>query len=157
MTKIGGNTFQNVPVPLAFENRYFVLLRDSPTVLSVLHDHEGGPEWEIVSNKPGQSSVSVVTMTPPGIITVTDKATGKFVYKLRPGSETSIVFGTLPGEEIECVIKDGYLRIGGMTVRCCGFSNCAVGVHVRANGAFALGGGKIPDPVLKALRLAAAA
>jgi hypothetical protein len=156
MAKIGGNTFTNVLVPLAFENRYFVLLQDNPPILNVLHDGIAGPEWEILSNEPGRSSISVVSKTPPGIVTVTDRATGKFIYKVRPGSETSIVFGTLQGDQVECVIRDGYLKVGGMTFECCGFGNLAVGVRLHSNGAIDVGGSAIPPAVLKALRPRAA-
>jgi hypothetical protein len=152
MANIGGSQFQNVLVPLAFGSRYFILDSDDPPDLSVVDLTAAGPEWEIVRNQPRSTSVSVATKTPPGIVTVTDRATGRFVYTLRPGAETSLVFGTLRGNEVECVIRDGSVRIGTNTVRLGDFRDLTVGVLISPNGDVRIGGTSVPAPVAAALR-----
>ena len=126
-------------------------------MLNVLHQTAAGLEWEIRDNQPGTTSVSEVSKTHPGIVTVTDRASGKFIYKLRPGSATSIVFGTLGGKDVECVIRDGSLSIGGVTLRSNQFQGGQVGVHLSSNGALGIGGGRLPEPIMRALRDARAA
>jgi hypothetical protein len=151
MVDIGGNCFENVLVPLQFENRYFILESDSPPVLSVLNLTAAGPEWEIMRNEPGSTSASIATKTPPGIVTVTDRATGRFVHKLRSGTETSLVFGTLRGNEVECVIRDGSLRIGTFTFAKNLLVNAIVGVALKPDGRVSMGGSRVPQAVVDAL------
>jgi hypothetical protein len=152
MANIGGSQFQNVLVPLAFEHRYFILDSDHPPVLSVVDLTAAGPEWEIVCNEPRSTSSSIATKTPPGIVTVTDRATGRFVHKLRSGTETSLVFGTLRGNEVECVIRDGSVRIGTNTVSLSNFRDLAVGVRISSNGDVGIGGPSVPPAVAAALQ-----
>lgn len=142
--RFGGNQFTNCSVPLAFEGRYFIVEPgfgpDAVPRVSVLVEHEGRPVFEVLKNEPAKTSRGDVTKTPAGIVTVTDHDTKRFLYKVRPASETSIVFGTLRGEEVEVKITDRSIRIGTNTLINNSFDGMNVGVTVEADGGFAIGG-----------------
>jgi hypothetical protein len=63
---------------------------------------------------------------------------GRFLYKVRPGSETSVVFGTLQGDEIEARITDRLIRVGGITVGNSVFNGVGAGVVVGADGSVSI-------------------
>src|SRR5690348_9973760 len=99
MPRFGGNEFDgNFSVPLAFEGRYFILEPGEPDPLvTVVREVDGSPVFEVLKNEPVGEETS---KTGAGIVTVGDRA-GGFLYKVRPGSETSVVFGTISGEEVD--------------------------------------------------------
>ena len=115
MAKFGSNEFTNFSIPLAFDGRYFILEPVSPPLLSVIVEEAGQPAFEVLKNRPAGTATSNAAVTPPGIVTVTNKTTGKFIYKVRPGSETSIAFGTLTGDELVVRITDRMVQIGTNT------------------------------------------
>jgi hypothetical protein len=150
MVKFGSNTFAGFGIPLAFGGRYFIVEPSSPTpLMSVVLVDGGKVHCEVLRNQPSMNTQTTVTMTPPGIITVADKATGSFVYKMRPGSETSVVFGRLNAGDMEVTISDKALRIGGSTLSDNLIMGCLVGVQVRPDGSFSMGGGSVPDAVVR--------
>jgi hypothetical protein len=79
MVTLGSNRFTNVVVLLAFGDRYFIVEQDHPPVLSVLHQTPSGLQWEILRDVPGTSDVAAVTTNPTGTVTVTDRATDRFI------------------------------------------------------------------------------
>jgi hypothetical protein len=84
----GGNQFINYSVPLAFAGRYFIVESDpSGLLVSVVRIPESGPVFEILKNGPRGDDRTRVTKTSAGIITVTDIASDRFLYKVRPGSD----------------------------------------------------------------------
>lgn len=128
--KVGSNQL-NCLVPFAFLGRYFIWEKG---LISVVVEHEGNPIYEILNNEPNQNRLTDVVMSAPGIITVSDLKTDKFLYKIRPGSETSIIFGTLSEGDITATINDREIKIGTNT-----FSNntvqAQIGIIVTDDGA----------------------
>jgi hypothetical protein len=151
MAKFGGNQFTGFSVPLVFMDRYFLLEPSNPPLLSVFVLVNGRPEFEVLKNKAVGTSVSDATTTPPGIVTVTDKATQRFLYKIRPASETSVVFGKLDGGEITAQITDKNIQVGSNIIQNNTFSGVMAGVIVDANGGVGIGA-SLPQAVVDLLR-----
>ena len=115
MARFGGNEFTTFSVPLAFEGRYFILEPGDPPRVSVVREYEGAPVFEVMRNEPVDNPLSEVTKTAAGVVTVSDK-TGKFLYKVRPHYETSVVFGKMDGGEVSARVTDRNIQVGGITL-----------------------------------------
>lgn len=140
MVRFGGSEFVNCSVPLAFAGRYFILEPGTPDPLvSVVLERQGQPVFEVLKNEPVENPLSKVSKTPPGIVTVVDRKTDRFLYKVRPGSETSVVFGTIRGKEISAVVTDRQIRVGGITVENCVFNGVGAGIVVDESGGVGIG------------------
>ena len=149
MVRLGGSEFINCSVPLAFAGRYFILEPGAPDpLLSVVLEYQGKPVFEVLKNEPVENPLSKVSKTPPGIVTVADRMTDRFLYKVRPGSETSLVFGTIRGEEISATITDRQIRVGGITVENCVFNGVGAGIVVDESGGVGIGA-PIPPALLR--------
>lgn len=148
MVRFGGSEFINCSVPLAFEGRYFILEPADLPLVSVIREYQGQPIFEVRRNEPEDNPLSEVSKTSAGIVTVSDKETGHFMYKIRPGSETSVVFGKIDGEEISARITDKIIQVGGVTVENCAFNGVGAGVVVNAQGGVGIGA-PIPPILLK--------
>ncbi len=112
MVRFGGNEFINCSIPLAFAGRYFILeYNGEDTMISVCFEFDGKLIYEVFKNEPKQNKFSTVSKTPPGIVTVVDKDTDQFLYKVRPASETSVVFGKVKGPEMTAKIDDRNIRL----------------------------------------------
>lgn len=149
--RFGGNSFINCSVPLAFGGRYFILEPGTPDPLvSVMLEHRGKPVFEILKNQPMENPLSEVSKTPPGTVTVADRKTDRFLYKVRPGSQTSIVFGTITGEKISAVVNDREIRIKdkNISIRNNVFNGVAAGIVVDERGGVAIGA-PIPASLLR--------
>lgn len=151
MTKFGGSTFINCSVPLAFNGRYFILEPGNPPSFSVVLEYEGSPVFEIKNNKPCDNPLTDVVVNATGIVTISEKITGRFLYKFRPESETSVIFGNINGGEITAKISDKRIQIGGMTVENCTFSGCGAGIVVDEKGGIGMGA-PIPASLLALFR-----
>jgi|GEM_PF-1187922 len=113
---IGGSLF-SCPIPLVLKNRYFFVAKgDEEDVFSVFILKDGKPVFEVYENQPRDNSLTDVTETPVGVITVSDKKSGAFMYKIRPGYKASSIFGRIKDEETEIFISDRELRVGGVTL-----------------------------------------
>lgn len=119
----------------------------NPPHITVVIEVEGNPIFEVLKNEPSANPITDVSKTPPGIITITEKASGKFLYKIRPGSETSVAFGKLEGGEISASISDKRIQVGGITLENNRFVGNMAGVVVRPDGGVAIGA-PIPPKVL---------
>ena len=95
--------------------------------------------FEVLKNEPVKNPLSKVSKTPPGIVTVVDLKTDRFLYKVRPGSGTSVVFGTIRGKEISAVVTDRQIRVGGITVKNCLFNGVGAGIVVDESGRVGIG------------------
>ena len=153
MARFGGNEFSSFSVPLVFDGRYFVLEPGDPTLLSVFVEREGKAIFEVLKNKGVNNPATEVASNATGVLTVTDKTSGKFLYKVRPGSETSIAFGKIDGGEISAHISDRSIQVGGIKVENNQFHGAMAGVVVQANGGVGIGA-PIPPAVLKLLQSA---
>lgn len=146
MARFGGNEFTAFSVPLAFEGRYFILEPGDPPLISVVQEYKGEPVFEVIRNEPVENQLSLVTKTAVGVVTVSDK-TGKFLYKVRPYSETSVVFGKIGGGEISARITDKKIQVAGSTIENNVFDGVMVGLEIRADGTWAIGA-PIPPALL---------
>lgn len=151
MTKFGGNEFSSFSVPLVFDGRYFVLESGESALLSVFTEQDGEAVFEVLKNAAVSNPVSDSTSNQTGIVTVSEKATGRFLYKVRPDSETSIAFGKLDGGEISARISDRSIQVGDMSIVNIQFNGAMAGVVVEPNGKVAIGG-PIPSAVLRLLQ-----
>ena len=145
MARFGGNEFTGFSVPLIFMERYFIMEPGNPPLITVVRSHAGEPVFEVIKNKPVPSETFEVTRTPPGIVTVSDRKSGHFLYKVRPGSETSVVFGKLDGGEIEARITDRNIQVGGITIENNTFGAAMAGVIVHRDGSLRIGAAITPE------------
>ncbi len=142
MANIGSNQFKNVTFPLVFEDRYF-MLEASPEkdVWTVLQLKDGDLIIEVLKNEPHQNPSTEVTTNPTGIITVSDKDSGKFLYKIRPGSKNTSIFGSINGAETEIKITDKEIRVGTNSFQNNMVIGSSVGIMVDKKGGMSMGGG----------------
>jgi len=147
MVKFGGNEFIGFSVPLVFEGRYFIMEPGNPPNITVVLEIEGNPVFEVLKNEPSSNPMTEVSKTPPGIVTVSEKESGKFLYKIRPGSETSVAFGKLDGGEISAKISDRKIQVGDITLENNRFVGNMAGVVVHPGGSVGIGA-PIPSKVL---------
>jgi len=78
-----------------FKVAIFLMEPGDPPLITVIIERMGKVEFEIEKNKPVENRFTAVTTNQTGIVTVSHKESGNFIYKVRPGSETSVVFGRL--------------------------------------------------------------
>jgi hypothetical protein len=150
VVRLGGNTFRRCALPLVALDRCFIIEPGNPPLVTVVTERDGQAVIEVFRNVP---QVGASEGKGTGVITVTDKA-GRFTYKVRPASETSVVFGTLRGEEIEVRITDRAIRVLrrlesgelelAVQVDNSMFDGVAAGVVVDADGGTAIAG-PIPE------------
>lgn len=148
MARFGGNEFIGFSVPLVFKGRYFILESGNPTMITVFTEQDGRPVFEVLKNQPVENAITAVSMNPTGIVTVADKGSGIFLYKIRPGSETSVAFGKLDGGEISARISDRSIQVGGCTLENNRFNGNMAGVVVGPNDEIGIGA-SIPPLVLQ--------
>jgi len=146
MTRFGGNEFTGFSVPIVFEGRYFIMEPGNPPLLTVVYEKDGEPFFEVLKNEPHDNPVTETIKSATGIVTVSDKSIGKFLYKIRPGSETSVVFGKIDGSEITVRINDNRIQVGGITLKNNTFGGDIAGIVVKADGGVAIGS-QIPPKV----------
>jgi len=139
MARFGGNEFKSFSVPLVFGGRYFVLEPGELPQLTVFVERGGLAEFEVLRNEPVDSPHSAVTKSAAGVVTVTDRESGRFLYKIRPGSETSVAFGTLQGGDVQARISDKALSVGGITLTNNRFDGVMAGVVVQDDGGVGIG------------------
>lgn len=157
MVSIGGNDFSGCLAPIICGDRAIIVQPGwNKDVVSVVRLVDGQPVFEVLRNRPVDSAETTVTVTTPGIITATDAKTGRFLYKVRPGSETSVVFGSVGTEtdtgtmELRMRDKDVVIwrvdeqgeRIMVATFIGCGFEGGA-GIVIDEHGAVS-GGAPLP-------------
>lgn len=146
MINIGSNKFDRVAIPIAVEDRYFLLEEEnSRDIWTVLTFIDGKPIIEILKNVPKENPISSVTTNPTGIVTVSDPTTGNFLYKLRPGSKNSSIFGSLQGIETEIKVTDSKIEIGTNVFQRNMFVGFIVGIKIDKNGRIVMGAGLPPE------------
>jgi hypothetical protein len=139
MARFGGNEFTSFSVPLVFDGRYFVLEPGKQPLLTVFAEHKGELVFEVLKNKPVDNPITDVSTNASGVVTVSRKGNGAFLYKVRPGSETSLAFGRLDGGEISAQITDKTIKVGGVTLGNNTFIGNMAGVVVTPTGGVSIG------------------
>jgi hypothetical protein len=149
MTTIGSNQFKNLTFPLVFQDHYFMLeTSNEKDVWTVLQLKDGDLIIEVLKNEPQQTPSTQVTTNPTGIITVSDKESGRFLYKIRPESKNTSIFGSINGKETEIKITDREIRVGTNSFQNNMVIGSSVGIMVDKNGGIGMGGG-IPKEIEK--------
>jgi len=147
LSRFGGNEFLNYSIPVVFEGRYFILEPGDISTISVVVEKDGKPVFEILKNEPVTNELTNVSKTSVGIITVSDKRTDKFLYKVRPASETSVVFGKIDGTEISINISDKKILVGSNSFENNTFYGNIAGIVVYPDGNIMVGT-SIPKKIL---------
>lgn len=145
VARFGGNEFTGFSVPLVFGDRCFILESADTPLLSVFIEVNGEAVFEVLKNMPIKNSISNVIESAAGIVTVSDRNDGRFLYKVRPASKTSMVFGKLCKGEITARITDKQIQIGTITVKNNTFNGSMAGVIVHDNGRVIVGAALAPD------------
>ena len=139
MVKFGGSSFFKCSVPLAFNGRYFILEPGKPPLFSVILEYKGNPLFEITKNEPSENPITEITKSAAGIITVSEKTTGRFLYKFRPESETSIVFGKIDGDDFSVKINDKQIIANTNIFERSMISGHQVGLAIKLDGSIIMG------------------
>ncbi len=148
MTKVnvGGNTFQDVTFPLVFENRYFMLEPSSDKDIWTIFFLQGRETiLEVLKNQPQENLFTEIITNPTGIITVSDRESGKFLYNIRPGNKSTSIFGSLQGQETEIKITDREIRVGSNIFQANHVIGSYIGIVVDKNGGIGMGGALPPE------------
>lgn len=148
MARFGGNDFIGFSVPLVFDQRYFIMESSNPPLITVVMEVDGEPVFEVLKNNPIENPYTHTSTNPTGLVTVSVKESKKFLYKIRPGSETSVTFGKLDGGEITARITDRKIQVGGITLENNQFQGAMAGVVVDPDGRCSIGAA-IPPRVLQ--------
>lgn len=93
-----------------------------------------------------ESAGATAVMTALGVVTVTDKASGKLLYQIRPGAETSVTLATLHGRDILAKLSARSIQVVGLTLASGPYAGQTAGVVVHANGTVKIGA-PLPDLV----------
>lgn len=118
-----------------------------PPKITVVLEVEGKPVFEVIKNEPSNNSYTEVTKTPLGIVTVSERESEKFLYKIRQGSEISVAFGKIDGGEISVIISDRKIQVGSLDLQNNKSDGNMAGVVVRPDGGTGIGA-PIPPQVL---------
>ena len=161
MDQFGGSEFTRCSVPFAFQGRYFIIEGEGDqTTVSVVVIEDGTPVFEVLRNEPQGSSRASVSRSGAGVVTVTDAVSGDFIYKVRPGSQASVVFGTVGGPELEARVDDKRIVVRGpqgeevvdiIEVTNCAFDGSGAGVLVAPDGRISMGA-PVPSELVSLLR-----
>ncbi len=150
MVKVGLNDFFGVPFPLVLADRFFHIYTDSTGAmkLNVFRWDEGlrEPFCEVEGSEPVEENIET---NPTGIVTF-GEADGGFLFKFRPKPGVSQIFGHVPiGGEVRVHINDHSIRILRGTQPMATMTRnqvfgFAIGLHVQADGSWALGSNVLP-------------
>ena len=155
MAQFGGSRFARCSVPFAFRGRYFIVEGEGhQTTVSVVVSEGGSPVFEVLRNEPGGSSEASVSRSVAGVVSVTDAASGEFIYRVRPGSQAAVAFGTAQGPELEARVDDARIVIRGrqgeevvdiIKAPNCAFDGVSAGVLVDHDGKISTGAPVPPE------------
>ena len=155
MVQFGGGKFGRCSVPFAFQGRYFIIEGEGDqTTVSVVVSEGGSPVFEILRNDPGGSAPASVSRSGAGVVTATDAVSGEFLYRVLPGSQAAVVFGTVQGPELEARVDDERIVIRGrlgeevvdmIKVANCTFDGAGAGVLVDHDGKISTGAPVPPE------------
>ena len=134
MAKLGGNELSSFSVPLVFEGRYFLFEPGNPPLHSVFLVRNGQPVIEVLKNEGKKNPISEVWSNSTGVITVADKPSGELLYRVHPGAEANITFGTFKGDEIAVKISDRSIEAGGVSFTNKRFNGSGAGVAIARDG-----------------------
>ncbi len=106
-------------------------------------DIEGEPVFEVLKNKPATNDITNISSDRIGIVTVSEKDSGRPLYKVCPDSDVSVIFAKQDGGEFSAVITDSEIRIGGMIISNHHYRDSMAGVFVDPD----IGVGMMDPPI----------
>ncbi len=116
VARFGGYLFTDFSVPLVFDGRHFIVERGNLPLLTVVMEVNGRPLFDILKNMPSPNDAVDVSADSAGVITVSERPSGTYLYKVRPGFETSVVFRKEDGGKCRALITERDIQIGGLIV-----------------------------------------
>ncbi len=154
MTTLGSNRFHGVLYPVVINDRYFRVYegKDNRTTLDVFR-WDPTTEQRKYEVKAGQPLDDMATTNPTGIITFGTDDTG-FLFKFRPDSASSHIFGGIPAADgVTVRITDRELHVSAgerviVTLSRNSISNCAIGIHITPDG-IGMGSNALPPQLLE--------
>lgn len=148
MVNIGSNIFLNCTIPIILGDRYFILeYEDNCDKFTVFWLEDDRIVYEILKNNFIDNPNTCAEMHKSGIITVVDKSTNRFLYKIRLGSKNSIIFGRIKDKEEEIIIKDKKIMYRGNVFEGNIFMGIPVGIHIKSDGSLAIGA-RLPNQLI---------
>lgn len=115
--KMGNNDFINCAFPLVIVNKFFMIENmGGQHIFSVFNLIDGKIVFEIIKNEPVENPYITGEKNPTGVITISNKETESYLYKIRPDNKSSLVFGIIAGEEKEIKIKDRFIEYNTNTI-----------------------------------------
>ncbi len=151
ITKVGSNIFTGFSIPLVVDNRHFILEPGDPPLISVAVLEGDDLLFEVFRNVPRSDNPDIdASATPVGITAVSDKETERFLYKIRPESETSIIFGRAD-KESTVVIKDRRIYVDGLEFRSNIIAGMVIGIKYDSSTNSIGICGKIPKELIEKL------
>ena len=136
-----GEHHKNFPysVPLVYEGRVFFFEPGAPPRVSTVYKDDGRYIFEIRRNAPADNPLTKVAAE-ENVLTVAEKGTGRFLYRVRPGAgQTLVVLEKTDGEFLSVSVTDAAIGIGEMTVAHIHSRDLAA-VVINPEGDVALGG-----------------
>ena len=141
-------SFFDCPVPIEFKGRYFILEPGAMPKFSVVLAFEGKPLFEIVQNNPQENPLSEAIKSETGDITVSEKETGKLLYKFKPESETEIVFSKNDGGEISAKFSNNQIKVGKISREILQFNGETAIIGIRDDDSIISGSARVPSSLL---------
>jgi hypothetical protein len=130
MAHFAGQTFSGFSIPLIFEDRVFILESADSSLITVVRDLNGEPFFEILKNEPCATKWSVASIDSARVVTVCEKASGRFLYRVGLGTETIVSFRKPDDKEFSVAITDEEIRAGGMIFNNHPFRDAMAGVLI---------------------------
>ncbi len=141
-------SFFDCPVPIEFKGRYFIFEPGAMPKFSVVLAFEGKPLLEIVQNNPQENPLSEAIKSETGDITVSEKETGKLLYKIKPGSETEIVFSKNDGGEISAKFSNNKINVGKISREILQFNGETAILGIKDDDSIISGSARLPSSLL---------
>lgn len=134
MNKVRGNFF----VPLVFSHRYFIYQGEEIPFLSVLLEDEGNVLLELHRNQ----AVGLPTLEIKkelNTIRVSDKISGRMLYKINPGPPATVILYKENQDEIVVNITETTIQVGGMNLENNMFGSNMACLLVEKQGGMGIG------------------
>ncbi len=124
----------NYSVPLAFDEHYFVLESGPLPQISVIGEFDGCPIFEVYRNNPILNLLSEPIENAEGIVTMSDRHTGRFLYSIHLGPEINIGLGKIDGGVLTARITDNHILVGDHHIDNHEFNGASTGIIVDYEG-----------------------
>ncbi len=135
----GETEFIVCSVPLSFEGRFFIFKPGDPPAITVVRSFGRHLIFEIKDGVPVINLISNVARKKDGTVTVSDKASGRFLYEVCPAAETLVVCGKTYGGEVAVLVSEKQIKVAGMIVDNRAFNGGGSEITVGSDGSVGVG------------------